>query len=127
MYEFFEKLLASRGITAYRFCKDTGIATSTISSWKKKNSKIGMELAETISNYFDVSIDYIMTGKEADTKDNSDFDVKKEYERLRDLLKSGKMHPLYFDGIEADEESIDLLLKQVEISLAMIKKDLEKE
>lgn len=94
---------------------------------KLGNSKPNAEKLKMIADYFDVSIDYIMTGKEADTKDNSDFDVKKEYERLRDLLKSGKMHPLYFDGIEADEESIDLLLKQVEISLAMIKKDLEKE
>ncbi len=56
MYEIFEKLLKGRGITAYRFCKDTGVSTSTISTWKKKNSKIGMDLAETISNYFGVSI-----------------------------------------------------------------------
>ena len=54
MYEIFEKLLKRRGITAYRFCKDTGVSTSTISTWKKKNSKIGMDLAETISNYFGV-------------------------------------------------------------------------
>ena len=68
MYEIFEKLLKGRGITAYRFCKDTGVSTSTISTWKKKNSKIGMDLAETISNYFGVSIDYLMTGKEDEPK-----------------------------------------------------------
>lgn len=74
MYEIFEKLLKGRGITAYRFCKDTGVSTSTISTWKKKNSKIGMDLAETISNYFGVSIDYIMTGKEDKPKEKYNTD-----------------------------------------------------
>ena len=45
MYEIFEKLLKERGITAYRFCKDTGVSTSTISNLKKKNYKIGMDLS----------------------------------------------------------------------------------
>lgn len=33
MYEIFEQLLQSYGITAYKFCKDTGISQSTISTW----------------------------------------------------------------------------------------------
>lgn len=123
MYEIFEKLLNKRGITAYRFCKDTGVSTSTISTWKKKNSKIGMELAETISNYFGVSIDYLMTGKEEVSESNTHSnDLKDKFEEIKDLLKSGKMQPLCYDGKPVDDESLDLLLKQVEISLALIEK-----
>ena len=123
MYEIFEKLLKGRGITAYRFCKDTGVSTSTISTWKKKNSKIGMDLAETISNYFGVSIDYLMTGKEdkQKEKDNTD-DLKQKFEELKELLESGKMQPLRYDGQPIDDNTKELLLKQVEISMAMIKK-----
>lgn len=123
MYEIFEKLLKGRGITAYRFCKDTGVSTSTISTWKKKNSKIGMDLAETISNYFGVSIDYLMTGKEDEPKKkNNTDDLKQKFEELKKLLESGKMQPLRYDGQPIDDNTKELLLKQVEISMAMMKK-----
>ena len=64
MYEIFEELLKRRGITAYKFCKDTEVNASTISTWKKKNSKARPELAEIVCEYFGVSLDYLMTGKE---------------------------------------------------------------
>lgn len=38
MYEIFEKLLNERGITAYRVSKDTGIPTSSLTDWKKKEA-----------------------------------------------------------------------------------------
>lgn len=120
MYEIFEKLLKRRGITAYRFCKDTGVSTSTISTWKKKNSKIGMDLAETISNYFGVSIDYLMTGKEEDKKENSVIDIKDELERVRDLLKNRTRRPIYYDGEKLDDESLDAILAQYEMSLVFL-------
>lgn len=46
MYEIFEKLCAKKGITPYRFCKDMGVNSSTISSWKTKGSLVGPELAK---------------------------------------------------------------------------------
>lgn len=66
MYEIFEQLLQSHGITAYRFCKDTGISQSTISTWKKKKNLINGDMAKTIADYFGVSVDYLMTGEERD-------------------------------------------------------------
>ena len=39
------------------------------------------------------------------------------------LLQSRDTQPLFFDGKPVAEESIDLLLKQVEISLALIEKN----
>ena len=35
MYEIFEKLLKERGITAYRVAQETGVTTSTLTSWKQ--------------------------------------------------------------------------------------------
>ena len=71
MYEIFEKLLNERNITAYRFCKDTGISTSTISAWKNRKSKISPDLAEIICEYFGVSIDYLLTGKTSQSQNNA--------------------------------------------------------
>lgn len=68
MYEIFEELLKRRGITAYKFCKDTGVNSSTISTWKKNNSKARPELAEIVCTYFDVSLDYLMNGEALSNK-----------------------------------------------------------
>ncbi|CUM74720.1 LexA repressor [Blautia hydrogenotrophica] len=66
MYEIFKRLCEERGITTYRFCKDTGINASTISTWKKRNTTCNLKLATTIAEYFGVSVDYVMTGQESD-------------------------------------------------------------
>lgn len=68
MYEIFEKLCKQMGITPYRFCKDTGISTSTISTWKKKGNKCGAKLQKIICDYFGVTVDYLMKGDDTDTK-----------------------------------------------------------
>lgn len=59
MYEIFEKLCEQMGITPYRFCKDTGISTSTISTWKNKGSKCGAKLQKAVCDYFGVTADYL--------------------------------------------------------------------
>ena len=64
MYEVFEHLLQSFGVSAYKFCKDTGIPQSTISTWKKKRNLINGEMAKKIADYFGVSVGYLMTGEE---------------------------------------------------------------
>lgn len=69
MYEIFEQLLQSYGITPYKFCKDTGISQSTISTWKKKGNLINGKMAKVIADYFHVSVDYLMTGKEKEGSD----------------------------------------------------------
>lgn len=60
MYEIFEQLLQVNEVSAYKFCKETGISQSTISTWKKQKNLISGELAKTIAEYFGVSIDYLM-------------------------------------------------------------------
>lgn len=67
MYEIFEKLCKERGITTYRFCKETGINASTISTWKTRNTACNLKLANIIAKYFGVSVDYIMTGEKKET------------------------------------------------------------
>lgn len=70
MYEVFEMLLNSRGITIYKFCKDTGISESTIYTWKRKESKCSAKILKAVCDYFDVSADFVMNGEEKnkDTK-----------------------------------------------------------
>ncbi|WP_051685423.1 helix-turn-helix transcriptional regulator [Clostridium sp. KNHs205] len=60
MYEIFEKLCAKRGITPYKFCKDSGVNSSTISTWKKNESLARPDLAKKVCDYFGITLDYLM-------------------------------------------------------------------
>lgn len=66
MYKIFEQLCKERGITTYRFCKDTGVNASTISTWKSRNTTCNLKLGTIIAEYFNVSVDYVMTGEKAE-------------------------------------------------------------
>ena len=95
MYEIFEKLCARDGITPYKFCKDMGVSTSTISTWKKKNSQCRPELAEKVCEYFKISHDYLMTGKEAEQKEYPEIEWTEEHLELLEL----------FDGLKKEQKS----------------------
>lgn len=64
MYEVFEQLLQKFGVTAYQVSKATGIHQSTLSNWKARRNLIRGDKAQKIADYFGVSVDYLMTGKE---------------------------------------------------------------
>lgn len=127
MYSIFEKLCSERGITAYRVCKETGITTSTLSNWKAGRYTPKADKLKKIADFFGVSVEYLLTGKEdqSNVSEIKDPDLKEEYLNLEKLLLSGKQKPLYFDGKPADKESIELLLQQARISIALLEKSKE--
>lgn len=89
MYEIFEKLCKMKGITPYRFCEDTGVGTSTISTWKKNNSECRPKLAKIVCEYFGVSRDYLMTGKEksfVESQAEIDFALARQNERVKEYM-----------------------------------------
>lgn len=64
MYDVFEQLLQKFGVTTYQVSKATGIPQSTLSNWKARRNLIRGDKAQKIADYFGVSVDYLMTGKE---------------------------------------------------------------
>ena len=65
-YKRFEDLLVAKGVTAYKVGKETGITTTTLTNWKKGKYVPKQDKLQRIADYFDVSIDYLITGKEPD-------------------------------------------------------------
>lgn len=115
MYEVFEQLLQSFGITAYKFCKDTGISQSTISTWKKKNNLINGELAKIIASYFKVSVDYLMTGKELEREEK--YYINNETAKVAQEIFENKQLRALFD-VQRDMEPEDLkALHQMALAL----------
>mgnify|MGYP006974503970 CR=1 FL=1 len=74
-------------------------------------------------SYYKVdTVEYLMTGKEDEQKEKDNTDLKQKYRELEELLRSDSMKPVRYDGKPVNNDTIDLLLKQIEISLAMLKK-----
>ncbi len=126
MYEIFKKLCDEKGITPYRFCKETGVNTSTISSWKSKGSECSPKTAKAICDYFNVSMDYLMTGIEKNDNpyaitSKDERDIAKDLENLREKLMHGADGPLSYDGEPIPEEDTELLLGQIELMMRRLK------
>lgn len=124
MYEIFEQLCEEKGVTAYRVCKSTGITTATISNWKAGRYTPKQEKMQKIADYFDVSLEYLMTGKEADRKEaeltsRDERDIKDILSNTEQLLKQDG---LMFDGDPASPEAIDSILSAMKIGMEMAKK-----
>lgn len=60
MYNIFGELLSDSGIKAYQVSKDTGIATSTLSEWKKGRSTPKLDKITQIADYFKVPTDLLL-------------------------------------------------------------------
>lgn len=125
MYEVFEQLLQKFGVTAYQVSKATGIAQSTFSSWKARGNLLSGDKAKKIADYFGVTVDYLMTGKEYTSvkepqlKPKDEKDIKNILANTEQLLKQDG---LMFDGNPASPEAIDSILSAMQIGMEMAKK-----
>lgn len=64
MYEILEKLMNSNKVTLYKLSKDTGIPYSSLSDWKNGKSVPKADKLMKIAEYFNVTVEYLQTGKE---------------------------------------------------------------
>lgn len=66
MYKKFSELLEKSGETAYQVSSATGIATATLTEWKKGTYTPKVDKLMKIAEHFDVPIDYFLdeVGKE---------------------------------------------------------------
>lgn len=62
-FERFELLLNTKNVSRSQLAKDLQIRTALISEWKKNGNLPNGETAIKIANYFDISLDYLLTGK----------------------------------------------------------------
>lgn len=129
MYEIYCKLRDERGVKDSDVVKGTGITKSTFSDWKTGRSKPKNEKLQKIADYFGVTVDYLMTGKEEITATNSELTVKDEREIGRDLdrimaeIENDVDGPLFYNGEPIDEESLRYLRNALEFGLRELKKE----
>lgn len=112
VYSIFEELCNKNGVTPYKVGKETKIATSTLSDWKSGKSTPKQDKLKKIAAYFNVSIDYLMTGKEVEfTVEMAEIDLA-----LSNMSKQLKEYALKLAELPKEKQEnimslIDMLLQ----------------
>lgn len=95
MYEIYQRLLDEKGLKNSDVSRGTGISNMTLSDWKRGKSKPKMDKMKLIADFLNVSVDYIMTGKEHEfTIEMADMDAEliMQEKRLKEyFLKIAEM------------------------------------
>lgn len=128
MYENYCSLKNQRGYRDADVAKATGITKSTFSDWKSGRSQPKQDKLQKIADFFGVSLEYLMTGKESSLKTNvtefnarDERDIKKDLDSIMEKLTAGADGPAAYDGKPLDPESADLFKDELEIALRRLK------
>ena len=123
MYEIFERLLAENGLRASDVAKGTGLSSTFFTEWKKGKSKNpNPKNLKKVADFFGVTVDYLMTGKDKDGLTDADNkDIAKDLENIKRKLMNKEDGPASFDGTDIPEEDIEMFAGQIEIMLRRLK------
>lgn len=105
MYEVFEQLLQKFNVTTYQVSKATGISQSTLSNWKARRNLISGKNAQLIADYFGVSVDYLMTGKEKEGGEK--YYLNDETGKIaQDIFENKELRLLFDSARDAEPEDL---------------------
>lgn len=127
MYEVFEQLLQKHGVTPYKVAKEAGVTQTALSNWKSGRSTPSSKTLQKVADYFGVTVDYLMTGRN-DVKEKApeltardERDIAKDLNNIMEKLTSGESGPASYDGEPLDPEAAALFKDELEIALRRLK------
>ena len=114
-----------RKIAISRLEKDLGFSNGYIGQLRK--GVFPDDRLKMIADYFGVSVNYLMTGKESESNDpeltaRDERDIAKDLDRIMGEIQKGDDGPLYYNGTEIDQASLSLLQNAIEYALRETKK-----
>ena len=115
-------LAQERGMSLPALEAELGFGNSTIVKWDKSTPNV--DKLNAVAKYFGVTMDYLLNGVDEDglnEKDNKD--ITKDLDRIMNEIKNGNDGPLYYNGVEIDNASINLLQNAIEYALRETKKE----
>ena len=126
MYEIYCKLRDERGLKDADVVRETKITKSTFSDWKSGRSNPKQEKLQKIADFFGVTVDYLMTGKEKEEKKETVLTAKdqRDIQKILDQTREQLMNQegLMFDGDPASPEAIESILSAMQIGMELAKK-----
>lgn len=126
MYDIYQKLLDKHGLKNSDISRATGISNMTLSDWKRGVSTPKHDKLKKIADYFGVTVDYLMTGKEEAPPEpqltaRDKRDIAKDVDSIMEKLSNKEYGPAAFNGEELTEASAELFKEELEIALKRLK------
>ena len=124
MKERVKLLCKKKGVSMNTAEKEIGLAKGYISKLEKSNPN--MTTLQKMAEYFDVSVEYLMTGAE-DKKESpvltarDERDIAKDLNRIMEKLSAGEEGPASYDGEELDPEAAELFRDELDLALRRLK------
>ena len=124
-FDKIEQLRKNAGISQGKLEKELGFSNGSISKWR--NSAPTYKRLQKVADYFKVSIDYLVSEDAPSVTTNltekDERDIKKDLDTIMGKIRSGEDGPLYYDGVEIDDASLNLLQNAFEYALRETKKE----
>lgn len=104
-YEHFKKLCDDAKVRPSEVSRATGVATSTLTEWKKGSYTPKADKLQKIAEYFGVSVDYLLSGEEQEG-----YYVNPETAQMAQEIFENKDLRLLFDAAhDASPEDLKLV------------------
>ena len=77
---------------------------------------------QKIADYFGVSLDYLSSGKSSESNESvltkkDERDIQRDLDRIMGEIRKGDNGPLYYNGVEISDASVNLLQNAIEFAL----------
>ncbi|MDU3369542.1 MAG: helix-turn-helix transcriptional regulator [Clostridioides difficile] len=124
LYEQIRDVAKNKGYSINRLEKELGFARSSINKFNKNNP--GVDKLQQIADLLDVSVDYLMTGKETPKNKEITLTARDSREITKILDDTRKQllsqEGLMFDGDPASPEAIESIISAMQIGMELAKK-----
>ena len=108
-YDVFEKLCESNNVRPSDVSKGTGIATSTLTSWKKGRYTPKADKLQKIADYFNVSVECFYSNEVLKTGHNKEYYFDEETAGLaQEIFENKELRLLINEARDASPEDIKL-------------------
>lgn len=109
-----KSLRQEKGLTQKEVAKLIGTTDVSIGRYEMDARVPKADILNSLAKLYDVEIDYLLTGKESkeyeSTLNNRDKkDIEKDLKKIMDDFRDGESGPVYFDGVELDEDDLEKL------------------
>lgn len=112
-YRRIEKLCSAHDIDITALCRNADISRASLSEFKAgRTKKLSTSTLEKISTYFDVSVDYLLTGEDFASENSSELN-----EYLEELRTRPEMRMYFSLAKDASKEDVETAVRIVEAYL----------
>lgn len=118
----FKELRESKGYSLDKLSEVFHVSKSTLSRIENHILEPKQSLLEDYSKFFNVTVDYLLglsDNPKLNTRDEKD--ISKDLKVIMDDFRGGQAGPLYYDGVELDQEDLDKLEMAMRIALETAK------